>query len=76
MGSDPPAEADADAVIAATACAGGGALSRVDVTDAGSASIAWRKPRSMKSRWLCIAFRLVKISECSSECFDPSTNNQ
>jgi hypothetical protein len=44
------AEADASAAAPESGWTGGGALSRVEVTDVGSASSAWRNPRSIKSR--------------------------
>ena len=45
---------------------GGGLVSNVDVTEAGSASRAWRYSVLMKSRCFCAAVKFVRMSECSS----------
>lgn len=63
-------ETDAEASVASSwvlGCAGGGLDSMSFVKEEGSVSKACRKPVSMKSSCFWEAWRLVRISECSSD---------
>ena len=51
------------------AITGGGVDSRFALTELGSSWRACRKPLLRKSRCCCEASRLVRISDCSSECW-------
>jgi hypothetical protein len=55
---------------------GGGAVSIVELMDNGRAPTACRDPVLTKSRCLCEACRLVKISEYSSEFSNPENELQ